>query len=372
VGTDIIVLNGASSSGKTSIARCLQELLPEPWLTLGVDDLIAAMPSSAPGREPTITFAPGGAVHVGPGFRQLEDAWVQGVAAMARAGAGVIVDDVFLGGGTSQARLRSGLSGLDVLWVGVRCDAAVAAAREAVRSDRVPGMAVSQAEVVHRGTVYDVEVDTTVTSALACAQVVRDRVAPSGPRPVSVRPVVVSYDPAWPGQAGALITTIGRALSPLARRVEHIGSTAVPGLAAQDVIDLQVSVDDLVAVEAGFDAALRPLGFVPSPFHQDHVPAGQVDDERRWAKRLWTRREHPEGDVNLHVRLVGSPNERFALLFRDWLRANPAAVPAYAAFKRSLAAISPGTETYAEVKDPVVYLVVLMAEPWAAAVGWPL
>jgi len=61
-----------------------------------------------------------------------------------------------------------------------------------------------------------------------------------------------------------------------------------------------------------------------------------------------------------------------ALLFRDWLRANPAAVPAYAAFKRSLATISPGTGTYAEVKDPVVDLVVSVAEPWAAAVGWHL
>jgi hypothetical protein len=56
----------------------------------------------------------------------------------------------------------------------------------------------------------------------------------------------------------------------------------------------------------------------------------------------------------------------------DWLRANPAAVPAYPAFKRSLAAISPDIGTYAEVKDPVVDFVVLMAEPWAAAVGWHL
>jgi GrpB-like predicted nucleotidyltransferase (UPF0157 family) len=139
----------------------------------------------------------------------------------------------------------------------------------------VPGMAVSQAEMVHRGTVHDVEVDTTATPALACAQVVGDRVAP-------------------------------RAHGPLA---------------------------------CAHRRALRPdLG-------------------------LGTRRGQAEGDVNLHVRLV---------LIRDWLRANPAAVPAYAAFKRSLATISPGTGTYAEVKDPVVDLVVSVAEPWAAAVGWHL
>ena len=67
VPTDIIVLNGGSSSGKTSLARCLQELLPEPWLALGVDDLIAAMPPSSPDREPAISFALDGVVAVGPG-----------------------------------------------------------------------------------------------------------------------------------------------------------------------------------------------------------------------------------------------------------------------------------------------------------------
>lgn len=75
-------------------------------------------------------------------------------------------------------------------------------------------------------------------------------------------------------------------------------------------------------------------------------------------------------DVNLHVRVAGSPNERLALLFRDWFRAHPEAVPAYAAFKRTLAGAVADTGTYADVKDPVVDLVVTVAEPWAAATGW--
>jgi GrpB-like predicted nucleotidyltransferase (UPF0157 family) len=74
--------------------------------------------------------------------------------------------------------------------------------------------------------------------------------------------------------------------------------------------------------------------------------------------------------VNLHVRLAGSPNERLALLFRDWFRAHPEAVPAYAEFKRSLAATAPDIATYSDVKDPVVDLVVTVAETWAAATGW--
>jgi chloramphenicol 3-O phosphotransferase len=86
----VIVLNGTSSSGKSSIARCLQSLLPEPWLTIGVDDLITAVPPAMLESEDGLTFTSDGEVIVGPGYRKLEEAWSQGVAAMARAGTGVI------------------------------------------------------------------------------------------------------------------------------------------------------------------------------------------------------------------------------------------------------------------------------------------
>ena len=171
--TQVIVLNGGSSSGKSGIARCLQAVLAEPWLTLGVDTLISAMPAAV---DEGITFAPDGGVDVGSGFQRIEDAWMTGVAAMVRAGARVIIDDAFLGGAASQARWRSALDGLDVLWVGVRCDGAVAAGRETARGDRVSGMAEAQAEVVHRGVVYDLEVDTGVREALACAREIAARV----------------------------------------------------------------------------------------------------------------------------------------------------------------------------------------------------
>lgn len=175
MATQVIVLNGGSSSGKSGIVRCLQAVLPEPWLALGVDQLIEAMPASGAGIE----FAPDGGVHVGPEFRAVETAWMAGVAAMVRAGARVIIDDVFLGGAESQQRWRQPFAGLEVLWVGVRCDAAVAAGRELARGDRVGGMAESQAELVHRGVVYDVEVDTTHTEALAAAREIAARVQTS-------------------------------------------------------------------------------------------------------------------------------------------------------------------------------------------------
>lgn len=174
--TRVIVLNGGSSSGKSGIARCLQSLLPDPWLVFGVDTLIQAMPASMRTSDAGIEFAADGEVIVGPEFRTLELAWIEGIAAMARAGARVIVDEVFLGGAQSQLRWQQALGGLGVLWVGVRCEIAVAAGREVARGDRVTGMAVSQADVVHQGVFYDLEVDTTHTESMECARAVAAQV----------------------------------------------------------------------------------------------------------------------------------------------------------------------------------------------------
>ncbi|MFF7788953.1 chloramphenicol phosphotransferase CPT [Streptomyces sp. NPDC007991] len=170
--TQVIVLNGGSSSGKSGIVRCLQEVLPDPWAAFGVDSFVEALPARMRGSEEGIAFAADGGVSVGAQFRALDAAWTEGIAAMARAGARIIVDDVFLGGPHSQERWRKALAGLDVLWVGVRCDSAVAEGREIARGDRVRGMAASQARLVHEGVRYDVEVDTTHTESLVCARTI--------------------------------------------------------------------------------------------------------------------------------------------------------------------------------------------------------
>jgi chloramphenicol 3-O phosphotransferase len=176
MAAQIIVLNGGSSSGKTEIARCLQAILPQPWLSLSIDDLVDALPPSLTDSGPGIAFGEQGEVVVGGGFREIEAAWMAGVAAMARAGARIIFDDVFLGGAASQERVRAGLKGLAVLWVGVRCAPEIAARRELGRGDRIAGMAASQAETVHQGVVYDIEIDTSHTESLDCARVIAARV----------------------------------------------------------------------------------------------------------------------------------------------------------------------------------------------------
>ncbi|MGW5861045.1 chloramphenicol phosphotransferase CPT [Streptomyces sp. NPDC055239] len=175
--TQVIILNGGSSSGKSGIARCLQAVLPDPWLTFGCDTLVEAMPASMRTASEGIEVAADGGVSVGPEFRTLEAAWIEGVVAMARAGARVIVDEVFLGGAASQERWRKSLGDLPVLWVGVRCDSTVAAGRETARGDRVAGMAASQAEVVHNGVLYDIQVDTASTESLECARAIAARAA---------------------------------------------------------------------------------------------------------------------------------------------------------------------------------------------------
>ncbi|SEM42875.1 chloramphenicol 3-O phosphotransferase [Streptacidiphilus jiangxiensis] len=176
VTSQVIVLNGGSSSGKSTLVRALQSVLPDPWLAVAVDDFVEMLPASLRDSEEGFDVAEDGAVVIGPEFRALEAAWMTGVAAMARAGARVVIDDVFLGGAASQARWREALTGLDVLWVGVRCASAVAARREEARGDRAVGMAALQADAVHQGVAYDLEVDTTRADPSACARAVAARV----------------------------------------------------------------------------------------------------------------------------------------------------------------------------------------------------
>jgi chloramphenicol 3-O phosphotransferase len=177
VSTQIIVLNGVSSSGKTTLARSLQAMLTEPWLLLGIDDLIRAMPNEGLEEGSLLHIGETGQVHVGPGWQDLEASWYGGVASIVANGTGVIVDEVFLGGGQSQERLRAAFNGLTVLWVGVYCDRDVARAREYVRPDRVSGMAEFQAAIVHEGVAYDRTVDTSSTSPESCATEILTRMS---------------------------------------------------------------------------------------------------------------------------------------------------------------------------------------------------
>src|SRR5262249_23204108 len=121
------------------------------------------------------------------------------------------------------------------------------------------------------------------------------------------------------------------------------------------------------------EAALEAAGFVPyrgGPPAWDHVPPGwDPNPTERWHK-VFASAPPEERRAHIHVRVVGGPNERFALLFRDFLRAHPDARDAWAIFKRELARISESVDDYVEVKDPATDVVIVVAEKWAADTGW--
>jgi GrpB-like predicted nucleotidyltransferase (UPF0157 family) len=186
------------------------------------------------------------------------------------------------------------------------------------------------------------------------------------------KPVIVEYQPRWPDEFAEIRDRLAASFGDRALYVEHIGSTSVPGLAAKDVIDVQVSVASLEPQEP-IAAALAAAGFTETPFGllaDDHVPPryGDASDEV-WIK-LFASAPPSARRVHVHVRVDGRPNERYALLFRDFMRASPAARDAWAMFKRELARICDDTQDYVDVKDPATDVVMVVAEQWATATGW--
>jgi GrpB-like predicted nucleotidyltransferase (UPF0157 family) len=183
---------------------------------------------------------------------------------------------------------------------------------------------------------------------------------------------LVPYDPAWPAQFREVGTALREALTPVLgpalTRIDHIGSTAVPGLAAKLVIDVQVSVQDFTPEHGDtttLPAAVESIGITwlkDWPF-----------DRRKW---MFSRRQpYPPGplgayDVNLHMRREGCVSQQQALLFRDYLRANAAALTRYEAVKQELARRQwPAVNDYADAKGDCVWAILREADAWSTN-GW--
>ena len=175
---------------------------------------------------------------------------------------------------------------------------------------------------------------------------------------------IVDDDPAWPAQAEALIARLQSALGPLALQIDHIGSTAVPGLAAKDVLDLQVTLADLeAATVAAVAGALTAAGLIHrSDVTRDHRPPGASGPASDWEKAYF---QAPPGErpAHIHVRAAGRPNQAYPLRFRDFLRGAPDVAEAYARLKRELGRYhAHDGEAYTEIKDPAVDLIWMMAK----------
>jgi len=180
---------------------------------------------------------------------------------------------------------------------------------------------------------------------------------------------IIPYQARWVPEFQQLGAALRQALGPLALRIDHIGSTSVPGLGAKDVIDAQVTVAALTEepLAAAFSAAGRPLR--PEVL-EDHRPAGDQHPDADWQKRYCS--ELPEERrVHIHVRAAGAANQRYALLFRDFLRSDTSASGSYDRIKRELARLHPhDADAYYAVKDPACDLLMAAAERWAVSADW--
>jgi GrpB-like predicted nucleotidyltransferase (UPF0157 family) len=184
----------------------------------------------------------------------------------------------------------------------------------------------------------------------------------------SRRIVIRPYDERWPAEFTTVENVLREALGDVAVRIDHIGSTSVPGLAAKDVIDVQISVAELH--DPGLVPAFEQLGATAGDIVADHVPPGAQHDPAAWEKRYF-RAPASWRPTHLHVRATGRANHRYALLFRDYLRHSDTAAAAYAQVKLALARLHPyDVDAYYDVKDPVCDLIMDAAERWATEVAW--
>ena len=175
---------------------------------------------------------------------------------------------------------------------------------------------------------------------------------------------IVPYRPEWPAEFEALALRLRSALGP-EPRIEHVGSTAVPGLAAKDVLDVQIEASDprrprgCCATRASSTTAATPTTFLRAP-----LPKGGT--------RSSCSARRASGPSMSTCASTGAPNARYALLCRDYLRAHAGVAGSYAELKRRLAALPIDRDQYSETKDPVFDLIMAGAEDWAAATGWAL
>ncbi len=175
---------------------------------------------------------------------------------------------------------------------------------------------------------------------------------------------VIEYSPRWPEEFEQVAGQLRSAMGDVALAIDHIGSTSVPGLPAKDCVDVQVRV---LKIDADQQAGmLAGIGFRrrPEPWNQMEISDGQECRKLVFAPPVGARR------CNVHLRLEGGANTRFALLFRDYLRGHEAARRAWGAFKQRLAVSIPDLADYGQIKAPATEVLMIAAERWAAETGW--
>ena len=197
---------------------------------------------------------------------------------------------------------------------------------------------------------------------------------------VSVPPVLRAADPEWAAQGSRLVERLRLVCGDRAVRIDHVGSTAVPGLDARDLIDVQITVADLATADA-LCAPLAAAGFPPvaDATYDEPKPAYGVGGEADPA--LWDKRTHGGADpgrpMRISLRVDGWPGQQFALVLRDWLRTDATARADFLEVKRVAAAKAAAdthadapTRTYADALAPWFDRGYQRAWAWAESAGW--
>ncbi len=179
----ILLLNGASSSGKTSIVRALQMELPDAYLDAGLDRFLWMLPGRYLQR-PLWDDVLGLATEAGETGHRLVLGMHRAIAALSRPGNGVVADHVLVEPAWA-IDCAAVLADLPAWLIGVRCPLAVLVERERSRGDRTLGQAAAQHDRVHAHCLYDFEVDTSLLSPAECALAIQQAI--SGDAPTALR-----------------------------------------------------------------------------------------------------------------------------------------------------------------------------------------
>ena len=164
----IVILNGASSSGKTTLLKLLQERLEQPYLDAGIDKFIWMLPERWLER-PLWDDVLGLATSAGAAGERLFSGMHHAIAELSRAGNNVLADHVLVEPGW-VVECATLFAGLPAYLIGVRCPLEVLVEREASRRNRTLGQAAAQHPLVHAHVVYDFEVDTSLLGPQDCAE----------------------------------------------------------------------------------------------------------------------------------------------------------------------------------------------------------
>ena len=179
---------------------------------------------------------------------------------------------------------------------------------------------------------------------------------------------IVEYKPEWVNQFAVLASQIRSAIGSEATRVDHIGSTSVPKLAAKDILDIQITVSDLNQIN--YLEKLQDAGFRLREHIKYDLLTGLEEGSFELEKRFF-REPHGQRQAHIHVREQGRLNQVYPLLFRDYLKADAVVCAAYETVKKELAGhFLADADAYYRIKDPYMDTIYQGAKLWAEQCDW--